>query len=185
MPQWMEQLNQGLKDLHLPTVRLCYGEQAELARQERLSYEQYLWELVQREQEERRHRRIARLRREARLPLEKSLATFDRQRLPAKVDAQVSVLVEGSFLDRAENVLAFGNPGSGKTQPNNYPPQSARWPRNDRDGHRSPTSTLWPVVPGQRHNQSSRLRTLLCRVDVHWSATTHSHHRDPLLPSRA
>ena len=27
----------------------------------------------------------------------------------------VSVLLEGSFLDRAENVLAFGNPGSGKS----------------------------------------------------------------------
>lgn len=115
MQPMMEQLNEGLKELHLPTVRLCYSEQADLARQERLSYEHYLWELVQREQEDRRQRRIARLRREARLPLEKSLATFDRQRLPAKVDAQLSLLVEGAFLDRAENVLAFGNPGSGKT----------------------------------------------------------------------
>ena len=31
------------------------------------------------------------------------------------VDALVSVLLEGSFLDRTENVLAFGNPGSGKS----------------------------------------------------------------------
>jgi DNA replication protein DnaC len=31
------------------------------------------------------------------------------------VDAQLSVLLNGSFLDRAENVLAFGNPGSGKS----------------------------------------------------------------------
>jgi DNA replication protein DnaC len=37
------------------------------------------------------------------------------KRLPAKVASQVKVLLEGSFLDRSENVLAFGNPGSGKT----------------------------------------------------------------------
>jgi len=29
--------------------------------------------------------------------------------------AHLKVLVDGSFLDRCENVLAFGNPGSGKT----------------------------------------------------------------------
>lgn len=112
---WDLQLRQTLKDLHLPTVRHCYGEQADLARKEGLSYERYLWEVLEREQEVRKQKRIARFLRDSKLPLEKSLATFDRKRLPAKVDAQVSVLVEGSFLERSENVLAFGNPGSGKT----------------------------------------------------------------------
>ena len=49
------------------------------------------------------------------LPLEKSMESFDRKRLPVRVDGMVSVLLEGTFLDRAENVLAFGNPGSGKS----------------------------------------------------------------------
>ena len=31
------------------------------------------------------------------------------------MDRQLSGLVEGDFLDRAENLLVFGNPGSGKT----------------------------------------------------------------------
>jgi len=104
-----------LKDLRLPAMRECYEGQAEQARREVLSYEQFLLELVEREREARRHNRIARLLRESRLPLEKNLETFDRKRLPGKVDSHLSVLVEGSFLDRAENVLAFGNPGSGKT----------------------------------------------------------------------
>jgi len=47
--------------------------------------------------------------------LEKSRESFDRSRLSAKVDVQLSLLLEGSFVDRAENVLAFGNPGSGKS----------------------------------------------------------------------
>ena len=109
------QLTGCLKELHLPTVRECYGEQADLARRESQSYERYLLELMEREGEVRRQNRIVRLLRESRLPLEKSLAAFDRQRLPRKVAAHLSVLLEGSFLDRAENVLAFGNPGSGKT----------------------------------------------------------------------
>jgi DNA replication protein DnaC len=53
--------------------------------------------------------------RESKLPAEKNLTSFDRSRLPAKVNAVVPVLLEGSFLARHENVLAFGNPGSGKT----------------------------------------------------------------------
>jgi len=38
-----------------------------------------------------------------------------RSRLPQKVNTFVSVLLEGNFTERSENVLAFGNPGSGKT----------------------------------------------------------------------
>lgn len=36
-------------------------------------------------------------------------------RLPSKLKAQVKALLSGSFVGRSENVLAFGNPGSGKT----------------------------------------------------------------------
>ena len=108
-------LTQGLKELHLPTIRVCYEEEAERARQESLSHEHYLAELVEREREVRRRNRIARFLRESKLPLEKSLESFELKRLPAKVASQVKVLLEGSFLDRSENVLAFGNPGSGKT----------------------------------------------------------------------
>jgi len=108
-------LTQNLRDLHLPTIRECYVETAEKARKEDLTYEQYLWELVQRESETRRDNRIERLQKESRLPLEKSLAAFNLKRLPRKVSQQVHVLLEGSFLDRKENVLAFGNPGSGKS----------------------------------------------------------------------
>ena len=45
------------------------------------------------------------------LPLEKTLENFDLKRLPAKAARQVKALLDGAFLDRKENVLAFGNPG--------------------------------------------------------------------------
>jgi DNA replication protein DnaC len=104
-----------LKDLHLPMFRECYQDEAELARRESLSYEQYLLELVEKECEARAARRTGRYLRESKLPLEKSLDIFDRKRLPLKVNALVDHLLDGTFLDRNENVLAFGNPGSGKT----------------------------------------------------------------------
>lgn len=108
-------LDRSLKKLYLSTIRACYQEEADLARQESLSYEAYLQELVVRECEKRRHNRITRYLRESRLPQEKNLASFDRKRLPTKINGLVNSLLEGSFLDRCENVLAFGNPGSGKT----------------------------------------------------------------------
>jgi len=35
--------------------------------------------------------------------------------MPLKIRQQVKILLEGSFVNRSENILAFGNPGSGKT----------------------------------------------------------------------
>lgn len=109
------ELTRYLKELHLPTFRQCYQGEADLARQESLTHEHYLLELTKKECEERTHKRIARYLRESKLPLEKSIEVFDRKRLPVKVNALVDHLLDGSFLDRNENVLAFGNPGSGKT----------------------------------------------------------------------
>ena len=108
-------LKAHLKTLHLPTMRECFQEYAHIAQRESMSYEQYLLSVVERECEVRRMHRIGRLLRESRLPLEKSLAQFERSRLPRAINSQIAALVEGTFLDRCENVLAFGNPGSGKT----------------------------------------------------------------------
>jgi DNA replication protein DnaC len=109
------ELTQCLRELHLPAIRECHKEHSDVARAESLSYEQYLHGLMEYECQVRRDNRIARFQRESRLPLEKTLSAFDRKRLPQRIDAQLSALLDGSFLDRSENILAFGNPGSGKT----------------------------------------------------------------------
>jgi len=109
------QLSESLKALRLPVFRKCYQSEADLARQESLSHEQYLFELVKRECEERADKRTLRYLRESRLPLEKSMEIFERKRLPPKVNGLVDLLLEGSFVGRNAYVLAFGNPGSGKT----------------------------------------------------------------------
>lgn len=110
-----KELEQYLKELHLPSVRNTYAALAEKGGEEGLGYEEYLLELMRNECEERRQRRIQRWLRESQLPLEKNLASFEMKRLPKKAVHQAKVLLDGSFLDQKENILAFGNPGSGKT----------------------------------------------------------------------
>jgi DNA replication protein DnaC len=114
-PQIRTALLANLKELHLPAMRGGFEQAAQRAEKETLSYEQYLLELSERECEARRGNRIAKLLRESKLPREKTLANFDLKRLPAKVGRQLKVLLDGSFLDRKENLLAFGNPGAGKS----------------------------------------------------------------------
>src|SRR5947208_7336089 len=110
-----ERLAAYLKELHLPAFRSSYEELARQAQQEGLSFEQYLLGLAQRECQERRNKRVERLLHDSRLPLEKSWTALDLKRLPAKVVQQARTLLEGTFLDRCENVLVFGPPGGGKT----------------------------------------------------------------------
>ena len=109
-----EQIVYNLTQLHMPTVRRSYEEVAGQARAESWSYEQYLLELLNLECEIRRQNRISRNLRASKLPPSKTFDNFDKKRLPAKVATHLNVLADGSFLNRSENILAFGNPGSGK-----------------------------------------------------------------------
>jgi DNA replication protein DnaC len=109
------ELEYYMKQLNLSTVREHYEDMAIRADKEEIGYEAYLLELFKKEYEVRHQKRTERWLRESRLPLEKNLESFNLKRLPKRVMHQAKVLLDGSFLDRKENVLAFGMPGSGKT----------------------------------------------------------------------
>jgi DNA replication protein DnaC len=108
-------LKELLKELRLPAIRESYEELAKDAQQNSLSPEEFLLGLTERECEYRRLRRTERLLRASRLPIEKTMESFDIKRLSTRLIQVVKSLITGEFLDRKENVLAFGNPGSGKT----------------------------------------------------------------------
>lgn len=110
-----DQIIENLKQLHMSTIRQSYEEVAKQARAETWSYEQYLLELLNLECETRRQNRISRNLNLSKLPPSKTFENFDKKRLPPKVANHLNVLINGSFLNRAENILAFGKPGSGKT----------------------------------------------------------------------
>lgn len=104
-----------LKELRLPTVRERFEALGETARRENMSHEAYLLALCEEENQARRDNRVERLLRASRIPREKTIETLDLGRFGRGVALQVRTLVQGGFLDRNENILAFGNPGSGKT----------------------------------------------------------------------
>lgn len=109
------ELKKYLKELRLPSIRECFEEFAQRAVREHYSHEEYLYELVKLEYENRVQNKIARFRRESKLPLAKTLKSFNRDRLPNKVNQKLSALLLGAFTSKAENVLAFGRAGAGKS----------------------------------------------------------------------
>ena len=104
-----------LRSLRLPSIQREYGNMANQAESGNWGFEQYLKVLLELEVNERAERRIERLLKRSGLPEGKNLDTLDHKLMPVKVRRQIPVLVEGGFIERAENVLAFGLPGRGKT----------------------------------------------------------------------
>lgn len=108
-------LEMSLRALKLPAFVAYQHQVAQQAEKGGWSFSQYLGHLVELELSERRTRRLERLLSRSGLPSDKTLSTLELERLPAKVRRQVPTLSEGHFVERAENVLAFGLPGRGKT----------------------------------------------------------------------
>lgn len=111
----LETLQVRLRALRLTTAAQVVGDVVRKAQQENWSLEAFACELLEQEYDGRRQRRIERLVKEAHLPTDKTLATFERKRLPLRIQRLLPSLCTGDFVDRAENLLIFGLPGRGKT----------------------------------------------------------------------
>ena len=108
-------LDEMLRDLKLPGVGSCHAEAASRAEKESWGFERFLHHVLDVELEQRRQKRLERVLKSSKLPAGKSMATLDLERLPVKVRRLLPTLVEGGFVDRGENLLAFGLPGRGKS----------------------------------------------------------------------
>jgi DNA replication protein DnaC len=111
----LDVLRQHCKALCLPTTRQIVGDALETARREDWPLETLLHFLLEQELAGRRQRRIQRRIKASYLPPGKTLSAFDQKRLPLRVRRQLPQLRRGELLDRAENLLFFGLPGTGKT----------------------------------------------------------------------
>jgi DNA replication protein DnaC len=111
----LDTLREHLRTLHMPTAVQVVEELLASATTDNWSAQQFLSELLEQEMEGRHQRRIQRLKDAARLPIEKTLATFDQERLPLRLRRLLPQLCTGEFVDRADNLLVFGLPGRGKT----------------------------------------------------------------------
>lgn len=102
------------KELKLPTF-VDYQTVIRQATENGWGYEEFLWQMLAREAAKRRENQITRLIKRARFPLKKTLDEFKFEHLPYLEEALVSQLATGSFIEKRENIVMIGNPGTGKT----------------------------------------------------------------------
>jgi len=114
-PAPIQSLGILMRALKLPAFSRYAEEVAQKAEREGWTFGQYLHHLAELEVHERRRRRTERFLKASDLPPEKTLATLTRARLPPKVAKMLPTLCEGAFVERGDNILAFGLPGRGKT----------------------------------------------------------------------
>src|SRR5690242_21457865 len=104
-----------LAELRLPAVKLVWADVAAQADKEGWPAARFLAALAEHEMAERGRRRIERHLAEARLPVGKTLDTFDFDAVPVISKAQVMALAAGdSWLNNGANLLLFGPPGGAR-----------------------------------------------------------------------
>ena len=108
-------LESKLKSLNLTAMREVYQDLSEKIAREQLSHIDYLEELTRIELEHRHQQSVQQLQKAAKLPRNKLLLDFDITRVPSLHPGLLNSLSKGDFIDRSENVLIFGNPGTGKS----------------------------------------------------------------------
>jgi DNA replication protein DnaC len=111
----LEAIRLQCKALRMPTAVEVMADTLTMAKQEDWTLEMFLSHLLEQELAGRYQRRIQRMLKQSHLPAGKTMATFREERLPLRIRRQLPDLCQGSFADRAENILFFGLPGSGKT----------------------------------------------------------------------
>ena len=102
-------------ELRLPTVRQMYHRLAEEVSRQGGDYEAYLMTILQEEAAERAARRVERRLQEARFPQMKLLSELDYDAEPIPSKAQLAHLAIGGYIEQGRNIIALGNPGTGKT----------------------------------------------------------------------
>ena len=108
-------LDHYLKQLKLPTMLREYASVAAACAQEAQDHIAFLLRLTERELIEREQRAAQRRIKAAKFPVLKTLDTFQFDQQPSINRPLVVELMRGEYLEKQENILLMGNPGTGKT----------------------------------------------------------------------
>ena len=108
-------LHHHLKSLRLPTVAAECEKVAAQAAQDNADHLSYLLRLTELELLEREKRASERRVKAARFPTIKTLETFDFAARPSVNKVLVAELMRCEYIDKKENILLVGNPGTGKS----------------------------------------------------------------------
>jgi DNA replication protein DnaC len=92
-----------------------YAQVAAICQKDRSDYATFLLRLVERELLDRDKRAAERRIKDANFPVIKTIDTYDFKAQPSINEQLVRELLRGEYIDKKENVLLIGNPGTGKT----------------------------------------------------------------------
>jgi DNA replication protein DnaC len=108
-------VDQACRALRLPTIRSRFGEIADAAQREQLTYRGFLAELLMTECEDRDRRRSDRQIKAAGFPRPKSLADFDYTANPTVNAATINTLADCTWVTKGEPLCLIGDSGTGKS----------------------------------------------------------------------
>lgn len=108
-------LRHHLKALRLPTIGAECEKVARQCAADNTDHLNYLLQLAELELLERERRAAERRLKAARFPTLKSLDTFDYTARPSVNKVLIAELARCDYIDKRENVLFVGNPGTGKS----------------------------------------------------------------------
>jgi DNA replication protein DnaC len=108
-------LRQLARQLKSPAIARNFEQLARQAREEGLTHEEYLAEVLRAEADSREASAVRERIREARFPEEKSLGAFDFDASGGLDRAVIAHLARGEWLRKRHNILVAGTIGTGKT----------------------------------------------------------------------
>jgi len=103
------------KELRLPVFRRDFMTLAKEAAIERMDYEDFLLQLMEREYEGRVENRKKSHIRQADFPSKMYLNDLNRDQLPPNAMEKLPLLERLDFIESGQNIVLAGNPGTGKT----------------------------------------------------------------------
>ena len=108
-------LHHHLKALRLPTIGAECEKVAKQAAADNVDHLTYLLQLLELELLDREKRSAERRLKAARFPTLKTLESFDFAARPSVNKMLIAELARGEYIDKRENVIMVGNPGTGKS----------------------------------------------------------------------
>lgn len=110
-----EAIERHSKELRLPAFRRDFKELAQEAALQRIDYEAFLLQLMERENELRAENKKKSQIRQACFPSKMYLNDLQRQQLPKDAFEKLPLLERLDFIETGQNIILAGNPGTGKT----------------------------------------------------------------------
>jgi DNA replication protein DnaC len=110
-----DQLHQLLATLRFQGMAQTLDRELDRAEREALTPQEVLYHLLVEESRDRQERSLAYRLRQAKLPWDWTLETFPFERRPELSKAHILSLAGLDFVERAQNIVFMGNPGTGKS----------------------------------------------------------------------